>query len=249
MGDRRVAETETISGCTDCGDTLREEVNRELRDAGPQSAKANPSRVADLYNRLNVNPSTDDDDHKFLTKDELKLALTVHEQSGYTAFTEQEKELVHTLHDEFNIARYLSREKHEDNDGISRRDLQIFVDKNADRLWQPPAGQRHLGLGSEIGQFFKIANINPSNDRNDPQYLTEKELNRVLEDDQRDEGRLLTPKQREIAHMLLKDFDHVRKFSDLKGEDNDGISFYDLKIFAENNKGYLEAFDRSLKQK
>jgi len=248
MGDRRVAETESKGGCTDCSEALRSEAI-QVRSAGPESAKANPSKVSNLYDRLNVNPSTDDDDIKYLTKDELKLALDNHQASGYTALTEQEKELVHTVHDEFNIVRHFSRAKGEDNDGVSRQDLQIFVDKNAERLWRPPAGQRQLGLGSEIGQFFKIANLNLSNDRNDPQFLTEKELNRVLSDDQRDEGRLLTPKQREIAHMLLTDFDRVRKFSDLKGEDNDGISFYDLKIFAENNKGYLEAFDRSLKQK
>lgn len=240
MGDRRVAESETQGGCTDCSEALRAEA---------MQARANPSKVGALYDRLNVNPSTDDDDRKFLTKDELKLAVQNHQASGFTALTEQEKELVHTVDDEFNIVRNLSRAHREDNDGVSRQDLQIFVDKNADRLWNPPAGHRSLGLGTEVGQFFKIANLNLSSDRNDPQFLTERELNRVLEDDVRTEGRLLTNKQREIARMLLRDFDKVRKFSDLKGEDNDGISFYDLKLFAENNKGLLEAYDRAMKDK
>lgn len=243
MGDRRFAEFERTGDTSNASDALRQEA------FGPETARANPRRVEDLYNRLNVNPSTDKDDPKFLTRDELTMAIDNHQQSGYTALTAQEKEVVYMLKDEFDIARNLSYARGEDNDGISLADLQTFVDKNTERLWRRAGSPRSEELGNDLGQFFKLANCNLSSDRHDPQYLTEKELSGILEDDRRSEERLLTVKQREMARMLLADFDRVRKFSQMRGEDNDGISFYDLKLFAENNKGQLEAIDRDSRRK
>lgn len=86
--------------------------------------------LANLMDRINFNFSNDNDDNKFLTRDELAAALNSGHDKNGEALSLAELELVSTLYRNWNRdIKNISEKKGEDNDGISVYDLYALAER------------------------------------------------------------------------------------------------------------------------
>ena len=148
--------------------------------------------------------------------------------------SQQERKLAGMVLDEYDLAKSLV-----DGGGqISRQELALYVDMNRGRLEQQQnlfsSSNVHENRRAYLSNLMDRINFNFSKDNDDNRYLTRDELRTALNSGHDKRGEPLSHAELELVETLYLNWKRdIKNVSEKKGEDNDGISVYDLFALAE----------------
>ncbi len=175
---------------------------------------------------------------------ELRAALS----SSF--FSREERQLATMLLDEYDLAKSLK-----DGGGrISHAELSEFVDLNKGRLVDRAQVFSDSQSDNEnrrafLANLMERINFNFSSDNDDNRYLTRNELRTAMNNGRDKHGAAFNPFERELIETLYLNWKRdIKNVSERKGEDNDGISVYDLYALAERQPAGFRDISNKINQ-
>lgn len=152
-----------------------------------------------------------------------------------SCLNKDERKLAGMLLDEYDFAKSLR-----DGGGqISRGELSDYIALNKGRFENKqtamtPGGNDAENRRAYLSNFMERINFNFSRDNDDNRYLSKDELRTALQSGHDKHGAALSRNELELVETLYLNWKRdIKNVSEKKGEDNDGISVYDLYALAE----------------